>query len=119
MAFFPASASQFLSRQQTNLDASLSSSQPLFFSFTTDDGSRAGNNVDTDIDDLDDPHLRDSSGKNPLGYDIDDGEDQDPYLRLDEDDRQPGTSSRFDSQSIPLISSRHDAGRSLRPDSLK
>jgi hypothetical protein len=107
---FAAYASQFLNRQQS-VDASLNSSQPLFFSFTTDDGSRAGNNLDTDIDDIDDPHLRYSAGKSQNAYGVVEDEDEDPYLRLDEDDRRPGT-SKYGSQSIPLISSGNDPGRS-------
>jgi hypothetical protein len=96
---FAAYASQFLTRQQ-NPPSSLSTSQPLFFSFTTDDGSQAGNIVETDFDDTDDPHLRDSAFKS-YGSGRD---DQDPYLRLDEDEPLPGA-SRFAQQSVPLISS--------------
>ncbi|EGN95830.1 hypothetical protein SERLA73DRAFT_76886 [Serpula lacrymans var. lacrymans S7.3] len=106
-------ASQFLTHQ-SNLESSLSSSQPLFFSFTTDEGSRLGNNHDSDLDDLDDPHLRASYASRTSrrdGHDdyrsrVDEGDDDDPYLRLDEDDLQPGA-SRYASQSIPLISSEY------------
>ena len=100
---FAAYASQFLNRQQ-NGASSLSSSQPMFFSFTTDDGSRAGHNPDSDLDDLGDPHLR-TSDMSKAAHDHDD--DDDPYLRLDEDD-QPGSSkynTRVDPQSLPLIDS--------------
>ena len=93
-ASFAAYASQFLNRQQ-NPSSSLSSSQPLFFSFTSDGGSRAGNPHDADLDDLDDPHLRASEGMSRHtirdAY-IPDEEDDDPYLRLDEE--EAGTSRR-------------------------
>ena len=109
-------ASQFLS-QQNNPESSLSSSQPLFFSFTTDEGSQAGNNYDTDLDDGDDPHFRES---NPIRASRMGGgrtgrtgqvEDEDPYLRLDEDDFPPGA-SRHAAQSIPLMSSNYDQAES-------
>ncbi|KAL4068171.1 plasma-membrane choline transporter-domain-containing protein [Scleroderma citrinum] len=105
-------ASQFL-LQQNNPESSLSSSQPLFFSFTTDEGSQAGNH-DTDLDDTDDPHLRESHASrkgggragraNQMG-------DEDPYLRLDEDDFPPGA-SRHAAQSIPLMSSNYNQAES-------
>lgn len=53
---FAAYASQFLNRQ--NPGSSVESSQPLFYSFSTEAGSRAGHSADADLDDLDDPHLR-------------------------------------------------------------
>ncbi|KAF8231056.1 hypothetical protein L208DRAFT_1399451 [Tricholoma matsutake] len=113
-ASFAAYASQFLARQQNGGAASMASSQPLFFSFTTDDGSRAGHELDTDIDDLDDPHLRDSGRSTTKGYNHGD-EDEDPYLRLDEDERtgRMGYDSRHHGQSIPLIASDHG---SLSPE---
>ncbi|KAF8077556.1 plasma-membrane choline transporter-domain-containing protein [Lyophyllum atratum] len=105
---FAAYASQFLNRQQAG-SSSLASSQPMFFSFNTDDGSRAGHNPDTDLDDLDDPHLRESgASRATYGRHGDAEEDDDPYLRLDEDERtgRPGFNSRhYNSQSIPLIAS--------------
>jgi hypothetical protein len=97
---FATYASQFLNRQRSpGGAASLTSEQPLFFSFSTDDGSphnsghtRRGN--DSDLDDGGDPHLRTS--ENTAGLTTmantrndfpDDGDD--PYLRLDEVD--PGS----------------------------
>jgi len=108
-------ASQFL-LQQNNPESSLSSSQPLFFSFTTDDGSQAGNH-DTDLDDRDDPHLRESHasrasrrGGGRVGR-MNQMDGEDPYLRLDEDDFPPGASSHA-AQSIPLMSSNYDQAES-------
>jgi len=63
--------------------ATLSSSQPLFYSFSTDEGSRAGNIHASD------PYLRASEAnrapRRSHDYDAED-EDDDPYLRLDEED---------------------------------
>ncbi|KDQ50222.1 hypothetical protein JAAARDRAFT_142283 [Jaapia argillacea MUCL 33604] len=107
-ASFAAYASQFLHRQQ-NVEASMSSSQPLFFSFTTDNGSRGAINHDTDLDDLDDPHLRGASEVEERvrgGYEI--GDDDDPYLRLDEEDGLVGGGrggGRDESHSVPLLQS--------------
>ncbi|KAF8884801.1 plasma-membrane choline transporter-domain-containing protein [Infundibulicybe gibba] len=112
---FAAYASQFLNRQTGT--ASMSTSQPMFFSFSTENGSRAGNNPDTDLDDFDDPHLR-SSGMSRAEHARDD--DEDPYLRLDEDEHfgRAGHDPRsHNSQSIPLISS--DYGGSESPGSPK
>ncbi|KAG5652128.1 hypothetical protein H0H81_006204 [Sphagnurus paluster] len=113
---FAAYASQFLTRQQ-NASSSMASSQPMFFSFSTDDGSRAGRNPDTDLDDLDDPHLRESGMSRATERQHEQvEEDDDPYLRLDEDERtgRPDFDSRhYNSQSIPLIAS--DNG-SLSPE---
>ncbi|KJA24217.1 hypothetical protein HYPSUDRAFT_200725 [Hypholoma sublateritium FD-334 SS-4] len=64
MASFAAYASQYINRPGSD---TVSSSQPMFFSFTTDDGSRHA--AHTDVEDLDDPHLHDAD---------------DPYLKLDE-----------------------------------
>lgn len=109
---FATYASQFLNRQRNPNAASLTSSQPLFFSFTTDEeGSHRGGhtrpNDDSDLDDIDDPHLR-ASDIAPMASmsttrrpDADD--EDDPYLRLDEDD--PG--SQYPSHSIPLLASSH------------
>lgn len=86
MAAFADYASQFLNRQQRET-SSPSSSQPIFFSFTSDGGSRAGNSRSVDLDDMDDPHLRASgqmSRQTVREADIPD-EDDDPYLRLDDD----------------------------------
>lgn len=108
-------ASQFL-LQQNNPESSLSSSQPLFFSFTTDDGSQAGNH-DTDLDDRDDPHLRESRASRASGRGggrvrrANQMDDEDPYLRMDEDDFPPGA-SRHAAQSIPLMSSNYDQAES-------
>ena len=111
-ASFAAYASQFLNRQQTGA-SSLSSSQPLFYSFSTDNGSHAGNAHEPDLDDLDDPHLH-ASGMSrttvrrehrPLQHE----DEEDPYLRLDED--EPGV-SRQQAASIPLLGvSEGDGGK--------
>lgn len=109
-ASFAAYASQFLNRQQTGA-SSLSSSQPLFYSFSTDNGSHAGNPHEDDLDDLDDPHLRASNVSRTTvrrGAEVHDDE-EDPYLRLDEVD--PGL-SRHQSASIPLLgASEADGGK--------
>src|SRR5260221_1983919 len=98
-ASFAAYASQYLTRQQNAASTLSDSSHPMFFSFTTDDGSRNfGHN--TDVDDLDDPHLRDSAA---LSETVD---DQDPYLRLDEDQHlgAHGHQRRLEQQqSAPLL----------------
>ena len=106
-ASFAAYASQFLTRQQSGGASSLSSSQPLFYSFTTDNGSHAGNGHETDLDDLDDPHLRGDSAqysrytiRESIDEEMAQVEDDDPYLRLDED--EPGT-SRHHSTTLPLL----------------
>lgn len=107
-ASFAAYASQFLNRQQ-NPDASLASSQPLFFSFTSDGGSRAGNPHDADLDDLDDPHLRASEHMSRQtvrdAYISEEEENEDPYLRLDEEEagisRHPRRSTRLLDVSEP------------------
>ncbi|KII88286.1 hypothetical protein PLICRDRAFT_92036 [Plicaturopsis crispa FD-325 SS-3] len=80
---FAAFASQYLARPGANAQGSSS------------------NPDSTDLDDLEDPHLRASGARYS-----DDGEDNDdPYLRLDQDeDRLPGA-SRYGGQSVPLISS--------------
>ncbi|KAH0826975.1 plasma-membrane choline transporter-domain-containing protein [Lanmaoa asiatica] len=107
-------ASQFLLQQQ-NPESSLSSSQPLFFSFTTDEGSRTGNDYNSELDDLDDPHLRAShmsrmSSRGDHRSRVRDIE-EDPYLRLDEEDMPPGASSHA-SQSIPLMTSDYGPAES-------
>lgn len=87
-----------------------SSSQPMFFSFTTDDGSRQGGN-DTNLNDMDDPHLR-ASGMTAQGIAHDD--DEDPYLRLDEDEHVGSRGFRQvqqRGQAVPLIA------RSTSPES--
>lgn len=97
---FATYASQFLNRQRSPSGAPLSSpDQPLFFSFSTDDGSQHSSGHPrrdnrTDLDDGGDPHLRssdDTAGLTSIAdtrketpYDNDD-----PYLRLDEVD--PGS----------------------------
>ncbi|KAJ7927522.1 hypothetical protein B0H13DRAFT_1970740 [Mycena leptocephala] len=72
-------ASQFITRGQASSSAHPSSSsrsgtQPLFFSFTTDEES-------VQLDDADDPHFHkyNSSGQ------LDAEDEDDPYLRLDDD----------------------------------
>jgi len=98
-ASFAAYASQYLTRQQNAASTLSDSSHPMFFSFTTDDGSRKFGHS-TDVDDLDDPHLRDSAA---LSETVD---DQDPYLRLDEDQHlgAHGHQRRLEQQqSAPLL----------------
>ncbi|KAK0211275.1 plasma-membrane choline transporter-domain-containing protein [Desarmillaria ectypa] len=118
---FAAFASQIINRPQ-NGETSMASSQPMFFSFTTDSGSRAGYDPDTDLNDLDDPHLREShlrSGNMSENLpEIGDEDDEDPYLRLDEEEQS--IYSRHDSrhrdpQSRPLISPDHLSDRSESP----
>jgi len=115
---FATYASQFLSRQQPG-SASMASSQPMFFSFTTDEGSRGGHDLDADLDDFDDPHLKASeTSRGSHRYRGDAEEDDDPYLRLDEDERtgRPGFNpSHGYSQSAPLIPNDDD-DESLSPD---
>lgn len=103
-------ASQFLNHQQ-NPASSLSSSQPLFFSFTTDEGSRAGGDDGTDLDDVDDPHLRTSSRGNHRSRANVIDEEEDPYLRLDEGEFPPGMSYHA-SRSIPLMASDYGQAES-------
>ena len=86
---FAAYASQYLNRN-VQAESALSSSQPMFFSFTTDNESHVGH--DTDLDDFDDPHIRESEVGSAAQYQ--NGEDEDPYLRLDEDEDTGFTSQR-------------------------
>lgn len=113
-ASFAAYASQFLTRQQSGGASSLSSSQPLFYSFTTDNGSHAGNGHESDLDDLDDPHLRGDS-EHYSRYTIRESRDEemapdddDPYLRLDEDEPGP---SRHQATTSLLGFSEADASK--------
>ncbi|KAI5124375.1 hypothetical protein M0805_008978 [Coniferiporia weirii] len=103
-ASFAAYASQFLNRQQQPSSVA-SSSQPLFYSFTTDNGSQPGDmshgHDDTELYDDDDPHLGRSSDYLSRRTEIPQ-DDDDPYLRLDEDDSR---AARYDADSIPLIAS--------------
>ncbi|KAJ6588831.1 hypothetical protein B0H19DRAFT_1101385 [Mycena capillaripes] len=79
---FATYASQFLgpgkaSSSTHQSSSSRSGTQPLFFSFTTDEES-------VHLDDADDPHFHKYGSSGQL-----DGEDEeDPYLRLDDDDVQ-------------------------------
>ncbi|KAJ7126113.1 hypothetical protein C8R44DRAFT_979977 [Mycena epipterygia] len=81
---FATYASQFLTRPQTSSSSaqpsssSRSGTQPLFFSFTTDEAS-------VHLDDSADPHFHkyDSAELQRDGED-----EEDPYLRLDEEDDQ-------------------------------
>lgn len=116
---FAAYASQFLNRQQqagqAGPESSLSSSQPLFYSFTTHDGSHAGNAHNSELDDLDDPHLRTSeqpaNSRHTLRGRGDDDYNDDPYLRLDEEEQGL---SRHQSPSMPLLGvSEPDASKRL------
>ncbi|KAK7044643.1 hypothetical protein R3P38DRAFT_2879943 [Favolaschia claudopus] len=77
-------ASQYLKGPQASSSAHPSSSsrsgtQPLFFSFTTDEAS-----VHLDDADQDDPHFTKYNSSGQLDVDEDD-----PYLRLDEEDNHP------------------------------
>ncbi|KAF7325828.1 hypothetical protein MKEN_00433500 [Mycena kentingensis (nom. inval.)] len=74
-------ASQYLNKQ----GSSTTSAQPLFFSFTTDEAS-------VQLDDADDPHFGRYSGGAPE-------EEDDPYLRLDEDDDGVGYVEEADIES--------------------
>ena len=91
-ASFAAYASQFLNKQQHPAASSLASSQPLFYSFSTDNGSHPGSPRRPPLDDLDDPHLLASDlSRATVRRDHEPHRDEDdPYLRLDEDD--PGMS---------------------------
>lgn len=110
---FAAYASQYLNRNSQD-ESALSSSQPMFFSFTTDNESRAGH--DTDLDDLGDPHIRESEVNSATQYPHD--EDEDPYLRLDEDEDTATSSftSKHNAQRRRLIRSNdtHSASSSHR-----
>ncbi|KAI6043332.1 plasma-membrane choline transporter-domain-containing protein [Pisolithus marmoratus] len=115
-------ASEFL-HPNPNPESSLSSSQPLFFSFTTDDeGSRNWNDDDHGAADLDDPHLRNSrasrvsrrgaGGVGGVGRTSID-EEEDPYLRLDQDeDQMPPGASRHAAQSVHLMASNYGEAES-------
>ncbi|TCD70269.1 hypothetical protein EIP91_004170 [Steccherinum ochraceum] len=104
---FAAYASQFLNRQQqagqSGPESSLSSSQPLFYSFTTNDGSHPGN-AHSMLDDLDDPHLRASDAPSNSRYTLrgrgEEESDDDPYLRLDEEEQGL---SRHQSPAVALL----------------
>ncbi|OBZ65717.1 hypothetical protein A0H81_14255 [Grifola frondosa] len=93
---FAAYASQFLNRQQTEA-SSLSSSQPLFFSFSTEDGSHPRDVQHSHLDDLDDPHLRASMSRTTVRR----NDDDDPYLRFDDD--LPGPSRVPSRHQTPLL----------------
>ncbi|KAF8801667.1 hypothetical protein BYT27DRAFT_7173913 [Phlegmacium glaucopus] len=97
---FAAYASQYLNRQNNGESTMSSSSQPMFFSFTTDEGSHTGHDRDL-VDDMDDPHLRGSESelRTPRVQE----EDEDPYLRLDEDENVGRTGFVRGQQAIPLI----------------
>ncbi|KIL67089.1 hypothetical protein M378DRAFT_74370 [Amanita muscaria Koide BX008] len=114
---FAVYASQFLNRQNNGMSLSQTSSQPMFYSFTTDgNGSHDGHSPD--LDDLNDPHLRSShGGKQGQEVRAIPEEDEDPYLRLDEDENtgRTGYDKRAGhQQSVPLIASEQ---RSESPDS--
>nr|GAT57339.1 predicted protein [Mycena chlorophos] len=78
---FATYASQFL--KQGSASTATSNAQPLFFSFTTDEGS-------VQLNDSDDPHFGAPA----------DEEDQDPYLRLDDDD---------DDETVGLVGQQQQA----------
>lgn len=111
---FAAYASQFLNRQRSpGGAASLTSEQPLFFSFSTDDGSphssgHARRGINSDLDDGGDPHLRTSDGLTTMANTRRDfpADGDDPYLRLDEVD--PGSQyPAASTASTRLLGSSH------------
>ena len=104
---FATYASQYFTRQN-QASSSLSNSQPLFYSFTTE-GSRHGGHLsdiqdDIELDDEDDPHLGGGSDFLLRQHAHIDDED-DPYLRLDEEEQAFDPAVRRDSAQIPLIAS--------------
>ncbi|KAL5490248.1 hypothetical protein ACEPAI_5081 [Sanghuangporus weigelae] len=111
-ASFTAYASQFLNRQQRPVSA-LSTSQPLFYSFTTDDGSRVGDLSDTDLDDNDDPHLGRSSDYLSQQRHLPLVDDDDPYLRLDDESSPLTRTARVPPDNQHTGNARRDA--SSRP----
>ncbi|THH11841.1 hypothetical protein EW145_g388 [Phellinidium pouzarii] len=110
-ASFAAYASQFLNRPQRPAQSVASSSQPLFYSFTTDNDSRAGDmsraHDDTELDDDDDPHLGRSSDYLSRHTEMP-PDDDDPYLRLDEDDSPQFRMSHYSPDTLPLIVSESE-----------
>ena len=65
-------ASQYLQRQRQAGASSLAASQPLFFSFSTEDGgdrSRA-HDAEHELDDVDDPHMRASTSDDGMGMGV-------------------------------------------------
>lgn len=127
-ASFAAYASQYINRQQPPAEASmLSSSHPMFFSFGTENDSRGGHGHDSallDDYDLEDPHLNlresgesEATARRPatfVGRRGGDDEDDDPYLRLDEDERigRHGFQSQGRQQTAPLIAADENASLS-------
>ncbi|KAH8117285.1 plasma-membrane choline transporter-domain-containing protein [Phellopilus nigrolimitatus] len=107
-ASFATYASQFLTRQQQPSSSAASTSQPLFYSFTTDNGSHAGDTPhaqdDAELDDDDDPHLGRSSDYLSRRTEIP-PDDDDPYLRLDEDDPPLSRTAHYNTDTLPLIAS--------------
>ena len=119
-ASFAAYASQFLNRNQNPALSQISASQPLFYSFTTDNGSHIGDmsqtHDDMEFDDEDDPHLG-RSNEYTSRRSLPPPDEDDPYLRLDDDEY---SSNRPDehrgTESIPLVRSLHASrGQSLVP----
>lgn len=108
---FATFASQILKRPSNNEESGpnmAASTQPMFFSFTTDGSGRKYRenherviDEDEELNDLDDPHLRRSSAsRRSHGPELDD-----PYLHdLDEDG---GGYDSQHQQSIPLIASEY------------
>ncbi|EJD05774.1 uncharacterized protein FOMMEDRAFT_139123 [Fomitiporia mediterranea MF3/22] len=106
-ASFTAYASQFLNRQQRP-PSSLSTSQPLFYSFTTDDGSRIGDMSDVaEFDDDDDPHLGRNSDYQLRHTDLPHDDDDDPYLRLDDEGSPLVRTARFAADALHPIASEN------------
>lgn len=115
-ASFAVYASQFLNRQQRPTSSGSSSSQRLFYSFTTDNGSHAENmshsHRSIELDDEDDPHF--SHGSNYTAQrEREPPDENDPYLRLDEDELPLSHMTRSDAGSMPLIASESRLGAGL------
>ncbi|KAF7319042.1 hypothetical protein HMN09_00240400 [Mycena chlorophos] len=85
---FATYASQFL--KQGSASTATSNAQPLFFSFTTDEGS-------VQLNDGDDPHFGAP------------GDEEDPYLRLDDDD---------DDETVGLVGQQQQEERRTRMHSI-
>ncbi|KAJ7741406.1 hypothetical protein DFH07DRAFT_1063977 [Mycena maculata] len=93
---FSTYASQFLSRPKADPSASSTSgTQPLFFSFTTDEAS-------VQLDDAADPHFQkyDSAELQREGED-----EEDPYLRLDDEDEQGDSRGEHGRNEYPEMDS--------------
>ncbi|KAJ7100278.1 hypothetical protein B0H15DRAFT_796909 [Mycena belliarum] len=98
---FATYASQFLNRPQASSSSarpasSASTTQPLFFSFTTDEAS-------VQLDDANDPHFRKYDSAELRGKEDD---EEDPYLRLDDEDGP----EEYGSKQYPVEEDDDDEG---------